>query len=249
MIVRRRTSGEMPRRMIFVPIHWNASNSSDARVGALVNPIVDPISGEPEFKHTPARVQPFVVSWHGFALSRAPLAMSDTAWWTEIKGDCFMRYELAGRRVHGNRSQWARRVLQAAADDADWLEFVDVNAGTYRAAHIVNDRIESCIFISPRPELPARSWLAGLFAKEKLDDQDRTGLLVGQSANPVADAGATVCSCFGVGRKTICNAIAKNNLTTPQQIGQLLKAGTNCGSCIPELKAILAEQKYDESAA
>jgi assimilatory nitrate reductase catalytic subunit len=249
MVVRLRTSGEMPRRMIFVPIHWNGINSSDARVGALVNPIVDPISGEPEFKHTPARVEPFVVSWHGFALARKSASISDVAWWTEIKGEQFMRYELAGRRVHGDRSHWARKVLHAAGEEADWLEFVDVNAGTYRAAHIVNDRIESCIFISPRPDLPSRSWLASLFAKEKLEDADRAGLLVGQSANPAADTGPTVCVCFGVGRKAICQAIAKQGLTTHQQIGQHLKAGTNCGSCIPELKAILAEEHYEKGAA
>ena len=249
MIARLRTSGEMPRRMIFVPIHWNDANSSDARVGPLVNPAVDPISGEPEFKHTPARVEPFIVSWYGFALSRKTLAVSDSAWWTEITGDCFMRYELAGRRVHGNRSLWARRLLAATNEDADWLEFVDVNAGAYRAAHIVDDRIASCIFISPRPDLPSRAWLASLFIKDKLDDLDRAGLLIGQPADASADPGPTVCSCFGVGRKTICNAIAKGNLTTHQQLGQQLRAGTNCGSCIPELKAILAEQKYDESAA
>jgi len=249
MVVRLRTSGEMPRRMIFVPIHWNATNSSDARVGALVNPIVDPISGEPEFKHTPARVEPFIVSWHGFALARAALSISDAAWWTEIKGEHFMRYELAGRRVHGNRSLWARRLLGALDHDADWLEFTDTNAGVYRAAYIVDDRIAACLFISPRPDLPSRSWLADLFAKDALDDSDRAGLLIGHPANPTADPGETVCSCFGVGRKTICNAIAKNNLTTHQQIGQQLKAGTNCGSCIPELKAILTEQRYEEGAA
>ncbi|HYM35417.1 MAG TPA: molybdopterin dinucleotide binding domain-containing protein, partial [Steroidobacteraceae bacterium] len=249
MIVRLRTSGEMPRRMIFAPIHWNAMNSSDARVGALANPEVDPISGEPEFKHTPARVEPFVVSWHGFALARDALTISDTAWWTEIKGEQFMRYELAGRRVHGDRSQWARRLLGVTHEDADWLEFVDTSAGSYRAAHIVNDKIAACIFISPRPDLPSRSWLASLFAKEKLDDIDRAGLLIGQSPDPAADTGPTVCSCFGVGRKTICDAIAKSKLTTHQQIGQHVKAGTNCGSCIPELKAILAEQRYEEDAA
>ncbi|MGH8184920.1 MAG: molybdopterin oxidoreductase family protein, partial [Steroidobacteraceae bacterium] len=53
IIVRLRISGEMPRGMIFVPIHWNGTFSSDARVGALVNPIVDPVSGQPELKHTP----------------------------------------------------------------------------------------------------------------------------------------------------------------------------------------------------
>jgi assimilatory nitrate reductase catalytic subunit len=249
LVARLRTSGEMPRRMLFVPIHWSGVNASDARVGALVNPAVDPISGEPEFKHTPARVEPFVVSWYGFALSRGRLSLTDAAWWTEIQGDRFMRYELAGRRVHGDRSSWARRTLGAMAADADWLEFVDVNAGAFRAAYVIDDKIAACMFISPRPDLPSRSWLASLFVKDRLEDVDRIGLLTGQSPNPAADIGATVCSCFGVGRKTICAAIAKHALTTPQQIGQHLKAGTNCGSCIPELKAILAEQRYEEGAA
>jgi assimilatory nitrate reductase catalytic subunit len=249
MVARLRTSGEMPRRMIFVPIHWNDTNASDARVGALVNPIVDPISGEPEFKHTPARIEPFVVSWHGFALSKEKLSMSDAAWWTEVQGEQFLRYELAGRRVHSNRTQWARHLLGVTKEDADWIDFADPYGGSYRAAHIVDDRIVACMFISPHTDLPSRSWLASLFAKDKLDDLDRAGLLTGQSSNPAADTGATVCSCFSVGRKTICAAIAKNGLTTHQQIGQHLKAGTNCGSCIPELKAILAEQKYEEGAA
>jgi assimilatory nitrate reductase catalytic subunit len=248
MIARLRTSGEIPRRTIFVPIHWNDSNASDARVGALVNPVVDPISGEPELKHTPARVESFVVSWHGFVLTRDALAMQDVAWWTQVQGESFLRYELAGRRVHGDRSKWARRLLNAD-ESADWLEYADPNAGTYRAVYIVDDRIVACLFVSPRPELPSRGWLASLFAKENLSDADRVGLLVGQPADPAADVGAIVCSCFGIGRKTICTSILKNGLTTAQQVGQQLKAGTNCGSCIPELKAILAEQQYEEGNA
>ena len=74
MVARLRTSGEIARGSIFVPIHWSGPNASDARVGALVGPAVDPISGEPEFKNTPARVEPFVVNWYGFALTRGSLS-------------------------------------------------------------------------------------------------------------------------------------------------------------------------------
>ena len=48
------------------PDALDSQYAADARVGPLVNPVVDPISGEPEFKHTPARVAPFVVAWQGF---------------------------------------------------------------------------------------------------------------------------------------------------------------------------------------
>ena len=41
------------------------------------------------------------------------------------------------------------------------------------------------------------------------------------------------------GEKTILHAIKENNLKTVDQIGECLQAGTNCGSCIPELKALL----------
>jgi assimilatory nitrate reductase catalytic subunit len=214
-----------------------------------VNPSVDPISGEPELKHTPARVMPFVVSWHGFILARRPIPNLDLTWWTLARGEQFLRYELAGRRVYGDWSRWARQLLKAHAPELDWIEYSDPNAGVYRAVALDQDRIAVCIFISPRPDLPSRTWLASLFAKERIVDSDRRGLLAGQPADPSADQGPTVCSCFGIGRKRICDAIARHGLSTPQQVGQHLRAGTNCGSCVPEIKLLLTEQRAARGAA
>jgi assimilatory nitrate reductase catalytic subunit len=241
LVARVRMSGDLPRRMAFVPIHWSNAFSSDARVGALVNPAVDPVSGEPEFKHTPARVAPFVVSWQGFILSRGALAMKDVTWWTVAHGANFERYEIAGRRVHSNWSRWARTLLGAHDTGSDWLEYADAGTGIYRAVHIVEERIESCLFLSPRADLPSRSWLASLFGKSQLDASERAGLLVGRARESQADTGPTVCSCFGVGRNTICRAIRDRGLSSAQQIGQHLRAGTNCGSCVSELNALLAQ--------
>ena len=241
LVARLRMSGEMPRGMMFVPIHWNSAFASDARAGALVNPVVDPISGEPELKHTPARVTPFIVSWHGFILTRRPPPMLDVTWWTLAHGTQFYRYELAGRRVHGDWSAWARRLLNASSREADWLEYSDPSAGVYRGALLVEDRMAACVFISPRPNLPSRTWLATLFAKERIDDTDRAGLLIGQAPDPRADTGPIVCSCFGVGKTTLWDAIVKHKLATPQEVGQKLRAGTNCGSCVGEIKTLIAE--------
>lgn len=245
IIARLRLSGDMPRGMIFVPIHWSSEFASDARVGALVNPSVDPISGEPELKHTPARVEPFIVSWHGFILSRASLAKLDVTWWTRARGAKFLRYEIAGRRAANDWSLWARALLNVRQSDADWLEYADNNAGVYRGALLVDDRVDACIFVSPRSDLPSRTWLASLFGKERINDPDRAGLLVGQPADPRADTGPVVCSCFGVGRKTICDAISKHDLSTTQQIGQQLRAGTNCGSCVPEIRMLLTDRYWE----
>jgi assimilatory nitrate reductase catalytic subunit len=65
-------------------------------------------------------------------------------------------------------------------------------------------------------------------------------LLSGRSSEGMASAGPIVCACFGVGRATICDAIAAG-ARSASEIGARLKAGTNCGSCIPELKRLIAQ--------
>ena len=246
MVVRVRTSGEVSRGCAFAPIHWSAENSSHGRTGALVSPVVDPLSGEPEFKHTPARVDPFPVEWHGFLLSRKPLAVADLTWWTLIRGQGFLRYELAGREVPRDWAAWMRQRLGAGTPDADYLDYHDAAAGIYRAAHLAGDCLEACLYISRRPDLPDRGWLGGLFAKGKLASPQRVGLLAGQPPGAHEDAGPLVCSCFAVGRNTLRGAIAQHGLTDTRQIGARLKAGTNCGSCLPEIKALLAEHARKE---
>jgi assimilatory nitrate reductase catalytic subunit len=247
MVARVRHGGGIPRGSVFVPIHWNGQFSSDARVGALVNPVVDPVSGEPEFKHTPVRVEPFGVSWHGFVLSRGELPAEALTYWTRVQGRQFQRYEFAGREAVSDRAAWARELLGVADPEADWLEYEDRTAGVYHAGYVVNDRLEACVYVSTRPELPSRSWLAGLFGRDRLEDTDRIGLLLGQPMEKGADAGPTVCSCFGVGRNTICDAVRKHDLKTPAEITACVKAGGNCGSCVPELKKLLVEIRVVEA--
>ncbi|PUA16345.1 nitrate reductase [Glaciimonas sp. PCH181] len=239
MVARVQHGGGIARGSIFVPIHWSNQSASDARIGAVVNPVVDPVSGEPEFKHTPVRVEDFPVSWHGFVLSREEVGLDAVTHWTRIQGRTFARYELAGRNVIDDHGQWVRGLLGVNDPEADWLEYEDKTAGVYRAAYLIDDRIETCVFISPRPDLPSRAWLAGLFAKDVLADADRVGLLIGQPIEKGADAGPTVCSCFGVGRNTICSAIRAQGLSTVPQVTAALKAGGNCGSCVPEIKKLL----------
>ncbi|USX26486.1 molybdopterin-dependent oxidoreductase [Oxalobacteraceae bacterium OTU3CINTB1] len=249
MVARVQHGGGIPRGTVFIPIHWSSQTSSDARVGALVNPVVDPVSGEPEFKHTPVRIEQFRVNWHSFILSRTEVDLDSVAHWTRIQGREFARYELAGRNTISDFGQWARGVLGVRDLDADWLEYEDRTAGVYRAVHVVNDRIEQCIFLSPRQDMPSRAWLASLFVKEQLSEIDRVGLLVGMPVEKGADTGPTVCSCFGVGRNTICNAIIEKDLQTVAQVTSCLKAGGNCGSCVPEIKKILVQTRVEAAEA
>jgi assimilatory nitrate reductase catalytic subunit len=243
-VARVRHGGGIARGSVFMPIHWSGQTASDGRVGAVVNPAVDPVSGEPEFKHTPVRVQPFGVRWYGFILSRNELPLEEAANWTRIQGTGFIRYELAGRHPFPDAAGWARKLLQVEDEDADWIELEDRNGGVYRAAHLAGGRIEACLFVSQRQDLPARAWLAQMFAKDALTPQDRIGLLSGRArlggADTAPDPGPTVCSCFGVGRNTIRIAIERHGLKDAAEVTACVRAGGNCGSCVPEIRALLS---------
>ena len=242
MVARVQHGGGMARGAVFIPIHWSGQTASDARVGALVSPAVDPVSGEPEFKHTPVRIAPFGVRWHGFILSRRLLDLGSVASWTKIQGQQFYRYELAGRNAIDDATAWSRALLGIDDEDADWLDVEDKGRRVYRAAHLVDGVIDACIFIAPTADLPARAWLASLFDAGVLSTPQRAGLLAGRSPEPVADVGPTVCSCFGVGRNTICAAIKEHGLTDVAGVTACVKAGGNCGSCVPEIRQLIVQR-------
>jgi len=55
--VRVKFSEKQKQGSIFVPIHWNGHFSSQAIVSTLIPSVVDPISGQPESKHSIVNVK------------------------------------------------------------------------------------------------------------------------------------------------------------------------------------------------
>ena len=233
------TESQQPGNL-FVPMHWNEQYASRGRMGALVNPEVDPLSKQPESKYTPVRIEPYRASWYGFLLSRYEWVVGDTEYWVKSKGDGFYRYELACRQLPVNWSEWAHAQFgQNEINSADWLEYHDPGLGYYRAAQILDGRLENVLFVAPDHTLPERNWLAGLFGKSVLEKADRQALLSGLPPSGTADVGRIVCACFNIGEKSIRTAIQQRGLSTVREVGDCLKAGTNCGSCLPEIKSLL----------
>jgi len=239
IIVRVTVSDQQRRGSVFVPMHWNQQFASQAGVDLLINPAVDPISGQPEFKYTPVSILPYIPQWYGFILCRRKLTISNARYWACSKGRGYWKYEIAGSELPGDWAQCARSLLCSNDTDVGWIEYFDSAQKRYRAARLLNDTLESCVFIGPDINLPERDYLIDLFGKENLTDKDRTSLLTGKSPADVEDRGPVVCSCFNIGLNQITKAIKAGSLTTVEEIGQQLKAGTNCGSCIPELKKLL----------
>jgi len=78
-----------------------------------------------------------------------------------------------------------------------------------------------------------------LFEAESVGDVQRRAVLSGKSTDGLADPGPVICACFGIGLNVIRAAIASGSAASVDDIGTALRAGTNCGSCLPELKRIV----------
>ncbi|RZU48215.1 assimilatory nitrate reductase (NADH) alpha subunit apoprotein [Fluviicoccus keumensis] len=229
------STGQQPGH-VFMPMHWTGVLSRSGRVGAVVNPAVDPVSGQPENKHTPVAAERYPAAWHGYLLSRAPLALPAVDYAVAIRLDNGWRYELANDHVPDDWTGWATAWLQQP--EGEVLEYQDVTRGIHRYAWIADSVLAALAFFGPEAELPPRAWLQSLLGKP-VDALSRRALLSGKPADPEADVGRIICACFGVGEKTITRAIGQQNLKNVAEIGKCLKAGTNCGSCQPELKKLI----------
>lgn len=233
---------------VFVPIHWNGCNSRQARVGALIPARVDPISGQPEFKHVPVSVERVEAAWYGFALARRSIHSRDAAYWTVVQGTGYTRLEMAGLEPMLDWSAWARRLLGAGGGERDaWMEYTDSAAARYRGALLRNGRLEGCVFVAPHPHLPPRAWLGELIASGGPVPAERSVLLTGRPGNEKA-GGRLVCSCFGVDADRITAAVRQGGLKHPREVGAAMKAGTNCGSCIPEIQALIEVVEWEQAA-
>jgi len=240
-IARARLTDTLPPASVFMPMHWSLSNATAGLVNALVNPLTDPLSGEPESKHTPLKILPWHPAWQGFLLTRQLLPLPALAYAVRAAGRRHWRFELADHHAPPDWRAQAQVLLgypNAALADAnkdEWTEFQDSQAGRYHCAWFREKRLMGCLFVDSAALSQPREWLGSLFLQDCLDDRDRRSLLLGKPLSG-QDPGRTVCACFGVGLNTLRCAIQEQGLDSVQAIGHVLRAGTNCGSCIPELQ-------------
>lgn len=227
-------AGQQPGS-IFAPIHWSDATAAHARVGDLVAPARDPVSGQPEMKATPARVQPMAFAYRGFAVTREPLALPAATWCARIA--------VAGGNVVLFASDKPPEIWQHFArrlrNDADLAEYIDATRGLMRIAAFRAGRLDASIFVGPADAPPRWDAVIALFASGVLSERERALLLSGRSADGVTDAGPVICACFGVGLAAVREAVASGRAANVADIGRALRAGTNCGSCLPELRGII----------
>ena len=237
-------SAGQQRGSLFAPIHWSGETASSARIGELVTPANDPFSGQPEAKASPAAIAPVDYSYRGFALSRQRLTLAPGTWWA--------RAAVAGGEglmfaSNDTPELWRARGPAMFGADCEIAEFVDEPGGGYRMAAFVEGRLTGCLFIGPAAAAPHWDAVKALFESESLGETQRRAVLSGRSTDGLADPGPVVCACFGVGLNVIRAAIAGGLAASVAEIGTALRAGTNCGSCLPELKRIVSDGRVPQT--
>ena len=222
---------------LFVPIHWSGATASMARVCELVAPETDPFSGQPEAKATPAAIAPVTFRFRGFVVTRQPAELPPGTWWARlaVAGD-------AGTLFATNDAPpaWRAHAQRLFGPAVELAEYADEPRHIYRVAAFAGGRLEGCLFVAPVDAAPPWETIAASFDSANLSSPERRVLLSGRSAHGLAESGPLVCTCFGVGLAAIRGAIATR--ANVEDIGRALKAGTNCGSCLPELKRIVKER-------
>jgi assimilatory nitrate reductase catalytic subunit len=218
---------------LFAPMHWSAATASHGRVGALTQGLVDPISGQPELKATPAAIARVSFARHGFALARGSIPPPPDSWWwarVRVEGGTGMLFatDAGGEEAAAYLGTLASGEEHAAFSTRD----------IYRGAAYAQGLLTACVFLGPRETLPSWESVKGLLAVGALDPTTRRTLIAGRA---VAAGGPTVCACYGIRLDVIAGAIT-DGCTTPATVGAATKAGTNCGSCVPEIRRLIAAE-------
>lgn len=137
---------------------------------------------------------------------------------------------------------WFSFAENLLADD-ELVYFMDAKQGSYRWIKIEDNQVKAILFVTQNGTLPDSRDVEPLLG-HKLDENENTSILLAGMTSLGNDVGGKqICACFGVGENTILSAIQDQQLTDVAQIGDYLKAGTNCGSCIPELNGLLKQEK------
>jgi assimilatory nitrate reductase catalytic subunit len=225
----------LPRGSVFAPFHWNDATAGLARVDAVAQPCVDPVSGQPELKATPVRITPMAMACQGFIVTRMRLEVP--SWLQHARlpvagGEAIVFASVRpAHAVHG--------LLANLLPQGHRLALMhDPASEDYRAMAFEDERLTVALLTSNRRDEAAFDRVTQALEQPRLSPAERKSLLAGRLAAGGADAGPTICACFAVRRTTIEAAIAAGAMDL-DAVAAATRAGSNCGSCRPEIKRVI----------
>jgi len=237
----------------FLPMHFG-DRFLKGGVNSLTLAAFDPLSKQPELKHSGVRLEPVQLAWQLFALIEGDVQRHFETLRPLCEAFSYASLSLIGRE----RPALLIRAASACAPlpsllgqideclgltDGPVLAYDDPRRAIGKRVRIENGRITA---IRLAGETLAQHWLQGLWLEGRADEQLRRWLLAPLSAPPgngqtQVSGNKTLCNCKNVSQDAVCAGIGRG--LDLQGLKQELGCGTQCGSCIPEIKRLLAVSK------
>jgi assimilatory nitrate reductase catalytic subunit len=247
----------------------STSGATLAGVNAITTSAYCPTSRQPELKHAAVKILKAQLSWTLLALAwlpaeralatreqlKAMMALFPFASCVPFANDT----PLEQAATKGRTGVLFRAAAYEAPPDevlrqlegllglagADALRYADRRKGQRRTIAVQRQgadlRIEALLLAG---DTSAESWLKPLLLQELPAQSYGRQLLSPSGKAPVAvpGKGKQVCACFGVAAPAIEKHVAGCAGSPDDRLASLqstLRCGTNCGSCVPELKRMI----------
>jgi assimilatory nitrate reductase catalytic subunit len=250
LALRVAAAAEMRAGQTFIPMHWGAQFMSGLGVNALTASEFDPVSKQPELKHAAVQVARLNLPWQMVAMRKG-----DALRRMALLQPLLSHFEYAALGLFGRDDELVvLRVAHAEAVSGELLAQIDAILGLDDANEVMNYR-DARRGISKRAlmeegrllgvrltgETVARDWLKEIVAQGTDAQSLRPWLFAPLSAPPAGQAqrGRIVCNCMDVSEQEIMTEF-KQGLDLAA-IQSKLKCGRECGSCMPELKRLVAQ--------
>lgn len=267
IVLPARASAEIAPAQSFIAMHWGAeflggcgtNGVRSAGVNSLTSPAFCPTSKQPELKHAAVRILKAELPWRLLAMTWLPEADALRA--REGLRALMDRFAFATVVPFGRERSGV--MLRAAAYEAPppamleelstWfglggsavLCYADARRGQERrmrlGAPASDSRLEAFLLAG---DTQAEAWVRPLLQEGGSAAAFGRALLQGGARPPLAvpDRGAQVCNCFDVREAQIGAVLDRCHGSIDTKLAQVqaeLRCGTNCGSCLPELRRIV----------
>ncbi|KPZ19714.1 nitrate reductase [Pseudomonas syringae group genomosp. 3] len=232
----------------FLPMHWG-DRFLKGGVNVLTQPAFDPVSKQPELKHSGVRIEKTRLPWQFFALIEGNVQQHMERLRPLCEAFTYLSMGLIGRE----RPALVVRAASAEAPDSTLLQHIDsllnLDEGPVMAyddpkrsigkrVRIDNGRITA---IRLAGETLAQHWLQTLWLEERVDTALRRWLLAPLSSEPGKDStlsrDKTLCNCMNFSQSAVMSGIERG--LDLNQLKTQLGCGTQCGSCVPEIKRMI----------
>ena len=243
-------------------MHWGKRFLGGAASGgtnALTIPAFDPVSRQPELKHAAVRVAKADLPWRlvafGWPASGTASAAADRLAALGVAFE-FASVTLIGRDREGVLMRVAAAAPPAAAaldafdaalglDHAGVIRYDDGRRGVGRRIEVAAGRLRAVRLSGDEAATAAEGWLREWLVRGEPVEPIRRLLVAPTAASPAgcATPAKVVCSCLDVTETAIAAALP--GAPTLAALQAKLGCGTSCGSCVPELKRLLATRERE----